>query len=105
MLIARNAAEQHAALVDTDTALHAGVGVTAGLLGVSVSVAVLASLGVEFTYLAAKRGPRRAAFDKMVPASSLANHAADVLATVGGVCLGRWLAQRLRLPVAVRPAP
>lgn len=93
-LVARNPAEQHAAIVDIDTAMHVGVGTAAGVLGVSVSTAVLASLGIEFAYLAARRGAKRAAFDKVVPASSLANHAADVLATVGGVYLGRWIVRR-----------
>ena len=91
MLVARNAAEQHAAFLDHETPLHAGVGVAAGVLGISVTAAVLASIGVEFAYLAAKNGPRSAAFEKVVPASSLANHAADVVATVAGVYVGRWL--------------
>ena len=94
MLIAQTAAEQHAAVLDRDTAMHAGVGVAAGALGISVTAAVLASLGVEFAYLATKRGARRAAFDKVEPASSIANHAADVLATVGGVYVGRWIIAR-----------
>ena len=104
MLIARNAAEEHAAIVDGETALHVGVGLTAGVLGISVTAAVLASLGAEFVYLAAKRGPHHAAFDKVVPASSIANHAADVIATVGGVYLGRWLVQRVG-GTAVAPVP
>ena len=90
MLIARNATEQHAAVIDRDTALHVGIGVTSGLFGISVTAAVLGSIGVEYARLAARRGAERAAFDKSVPASSLANHAADVVATVGGVYLGRW---------------
>jgi hypothetical protein len=94
VLVARNASEQHAAVVDRDTAMHAGVGVAAGALGISVTAAVLASLGVEFAYLATKRGARRAAFDKVEPASSIANHAADVVATVGGVYVGRWIVRR-----------
>ena len=94
VLVARNASEQHAAVVDRDTAMHAGVGVAAGALGISVTAAVLASLGVEFAYLATKRGARRAAFDKVEPASSIANHAADVIATVGGVYVGRWIVRR-----------
>jgi len=94
MLIARNAAEQHVAVIDRDTAVHGSVGVLAGLFGISVTTAVLASLGVEFACLAAKNGVRRAAFDRVVPASSLANHAADVMATVAGVYVGRWLVRR-----------
>jgi hypothetical protein len=103
MLIAHNAAEQHAALVDRDTAMHAGIGVMAGLLGISVTAAVLTSLGVEFAYLAAQRGARRAAFDKVEPASSIANHASDVIATVGGVYVGRWIVRRFS-PSEIPPA-
>lgn len=96
VLVARNASEQNIAVIDRDTAVHGSVGVVAGLLGISVTAAVLASLGVEFVYLSSKHGVQRAAFDRVVPASSLANHAADVLATVTGVYIGRWLAQRAR---------
>jgi hypothetical protein len=96
MLVATNAAQQHAAVFDQGTPVHASVGVIAGLLGVGLTSAVLASIGVEFLYLAAKNGARRAAFDRTMPASSLANHAADALAAVGGFYLGRWLAQRAR---------
>lgn len=96
MLVARNASEQNVAVIDRDTAVHASVGITAGLLGISVTAAVLASLGVEFAYLSAKHGLRRAAFDRVVPATSLANHAADVVATVAGVYVGRWLVSRAR---------
>lgn len=93
-LVARNASEQHAAVIDSQTVLHVGVGVSSGVFGVSVTTAVLASLAAEFAYLASKNGLRRAAFDKVVPASSLANHAADVIATVVGVYAGRWLVRR-----------
>lgn len=96
MLVARNAAEQHSAILDQDTPVHASVGVIAGIVGVGLTSAILASIGVEFVYLAAKNGPRRAAFDRTVPASSLANHAADALAAVGGFYLGRWLVERSR---------
>jgi hypothetical protein len=47
-------------------------------------------------YLAAKNGPRRAAFDRTIPASSLANHATDAFAAIGGFYVGRWLIQRSR---------
>lgn len=94
MLIARNRAEQHAALIDRETAMHTGIGFSAGLLGVNLTTAVLASIGVEFLHLAAKDGVRKAAFEKVVPASSLANHAADVMATVAGVYIGRWVVRR-----------
>ena len=96
MLVARNRSEQHVALIDRDTAVHASVGVTAGLLGISVTAAVLASIGLEFAYLSSKNGVRRAAFDRVVPASSLANHATDVVATVAGVYVGRWLVAMIR---------
>jgi hypothetical protein len=99
MLVAHNAAEQHVAVIDRDTAVHGSIGVLSGLLGISLTAAVLASLGVEFAYLSTKNGARRAAFDRVVPATSLANHAADVVATVAGVYIGRWLVQR------ARPAP
>ena len=99
LLVARNAAEQNVAIIDRDTAVHASVGVAAGVLGISVTAAVLASIGVEFAYLSTKHGLRRAAFDRVVPASSLANHATDVVATVTGVYVGRWL---IRL-AAARP--
>ena len=95
-LVARNATEQNVAVFDRDTAVHGSVGVVAGLLGISVTAAVLGSLGVEFVYLSARHGVRRAAFERVVPASSLANHAADVLATVTGVYIGRWLVKRAR---------
>jgi hypothetical protein len=94
MLVAHNASEQHVAIIDRDTAVHASVGLTAGLLGISVTTAVLASLGVEFAYLSLKNGAAHAAFDRVVPATSLANHAADVVATVAGVYIGRWLVRR-----------
>jgi hypothetical protein len=96
MLVARNASEEHAAVFDRETPVHASVGVIGGLVGVSLTAAVLTSIGVEFVCLAAKDGVRHAAFGKTVPASSLANHAADLLATVGGFYLGRWLIQRSR---------
>ncbi len=96
MLIARNAAEQHSAVFDRDTPMHASVGLIAGIVGVGLTSAVLASIGLEFVYLAATEGPRRAAFDRTVPASSLANHAADALAAVGGFYVGRWLVARSR---------
>jgi len=96
MLVASNAAEQHVAVIDRDTAVHGSIGVVSGLLGIGLTSAVLASLGVEFAWLAAKNGARRAAFDRVVPASSLANHAADVIATVAGVYIGRWLVRRTR---------
>lgn len=96
MLVAHNSAEQHVAIIDRDTAVHASVGVSAGLLGISVTAAVLASIGLEFAYLSAKHGPTRAAFDRVVPATSLANHAADIVATVAGVYIGRWLVRRAR---------
>lgn len=95
MLIATNPAEEHAALIDQQTPIHLGIGVTAGLLGVSTTGAVLAALAVEALALSVRRGPRYALFGKAVPASSLGNHAADVLATVGGVYLGRFLLARL----------
>lgn len=98
MLVARNSAEQHVAIIDRDTAVHASVGIAAGLLGISVTVAVLASIGVEFAYLSAKHGPSRAAFDRVVPATSLANYATDVMATVAGVYVGRWLVRRASAP-------
>ena len=96
MLIARNSTEEHAAVLDHETPVHASVGIISGVLGISVTTAILTSIGVEFAYLAAKNGPRRAAFDKVLPASSLANHAADVVSTVAGVYVGRWLARAAR---------
>ena len=96
MLVAHAADEQNVAIFDGSTVVHASVGVTAGLLGISTSSAVLASIGVEFAYLSLRDGPKRAAFDRVVPATSLANHAADVVATVAGVYLGRWLVHRAK---------
>lgn len=94
MLVARNKSEQHVAIIDRDTAVHGSIGVLSGLLGISLTTAILASLGVEFAYLSVKNGARRAAFDRVVPASSLANHAGDLVATVAGVYVGRWLVRR-----------
>lgn len=87
----RNASRQRATLVGYGTAAHASIGVTAGLLGVSVTAALLTSIGIEFLYVAARLGPARAAFDETLPARSLAGQAAGVLATVSGVYAGRWL--------------
>lgn len=98
MLVARNSAEQHVAIIDRDTCVHASVGVAAGVIGISLTAAVLASIGLEFAYLSAKHGASRAAFDRVVPATSLANHAADVMATVAGVYVGRWLVRRASAP-------
>lgn len=94
MLVARNASEQHAAVLDRETSLHFGVGLGAGIFGVGVTTAVLLSIGAEMAYVASKDGARRAVFGKVIPASSLANHAADAVATVAGVYVGRWLARR-----------
>lgn len=91
MLIARNSKQEHVAVIDRDTATHAAVGLAAGVFGTSVTTAVLASIGVEFLYLARRYGTARAAFDRVIPASSLANHTADVLATVAGFHVGRSL--------------
>lgn len=96
MLIARNQSEAHAAVIDRETAMHAGIGMSAGVLGISVTAAVLASIGLEFVHLAARDGVRRAAFKKVVPATSLANHAADVVATMAGVYIGRWVVRRFQ---------
>lgn len=91
-----SATKQRATIFDYGTAAHASIGVTAGLLGISVTAALLSSIGVEFLYVAARVGPSRAAFDKTLPARSLANQAVGVLATVSGVYVGRWLVQRGR---------
>ncbi len=92
LLIARNRSDQHVAVIDRETALHVAVGLTAGVCGTSVTAAVLATIGLEFMYLAHQQGARRAAFARVVPASSLANHAADVVATVAGYHVGQSLA-------------
>lgn len=98
MLVASNPRQEHAALVDRQTGLHLGVGAVAGALGISVTAAVLMSIGVEMAYVASKDGAKRAVFGKVIPASSLGNHATDVVATVVGVYLGRWVVRGL--PVA-----
>lgn len=98
------ASSRSSALIDYGTASHASIGVTAGLLGISVTAALLSSIGVEFLYLAARVGPSRAAFDQTLPPRSLANQAIGTLATVSGVYVGRWLIQRARAAQAT-PLP
>jgi hypothetical protein len=90
------ATEGFRAIVDADTAARAAVGLAAGICGVSVTAAMLASLAMEFGYLTLKYGAAEAAFSKTRGASSLANHTVDVLASVGGFYAGRQLVARAR---------
>lgn len=94
LIIAKNSRETHAAVLDEETAVHFGLGLSAAAIGVTPTAAVLADIAVEAAIRSVKEGPRRALFQKAIPASSLANHAADVLATVAGFYTGRFLLLR-----------
>ena len=88
-IIAMRKSEQSTALIDPWTAVHAGTGLAAGLLGIHIGIALAAAIGYELLeHQLQNNASGRNLFNVSNP-ESLGNQIVDVAVFTGGVYLGR----------------
>ena len=102
-LVARNPSEHGQAAFDIYTPFHFGVGVVAGILGISPVKAALALTAVKVAVASYEHGAGHALFGRSRGESNL-NELCDLLAELGGVDVGATLRSRWATPAPTVPA-
>jgi hypothetical protein len=102
-LIARTPRQQGVAVLDTESMLHFGVGLGAGIAGVDPKMALLAALMAEAILEVVKAQTTKALFDTGHGQSKI-NEIFDLLSLAFGAYLGKAIRERVSAPpVAVAP--
>jgi hypothetical protein len=103
-LIAKNQSEHGQAALDAYTPFHFGVGVIAGVLGVSPVKAALALTALKIGVASYEHGAGHALFSRSRGESSI-NELCDLLAELAGVDAGAALRAKWATPATLAPAP